>query len=347
MSRTLQVINSIRELYEKHGQSNYIGESISQVGHALQTASLLETMVIDDKYRDEVVVAGLLHDIGHLLEADHMYDTLNGDLGVRDHQLIGANYLLEAGFPDNVVLLVSSHVDTKRYLCTIDLEYANKLSDASRKTLFLHQGGLMDDDELNLFERDPLFKYHLFLRRADEAAKETDFVYKKSFDDYLPLMATMIHKVAAIPKIVEVNGESKNLGNILGNIVDDIKLIYVSVNELLDEKRQSPRTKINSKLDASVGNYQLLLQKITVVKNNLDALIDITAENHVYLENILSGQDEVKSMLKRLLNKSSNDTEYNGLIKSPSIIFNLEDIPNIKDIKLDFEGTVKGEGKDK
>jgi HD domain len=48
-------------LFEAHGARRY-GESITQLEHALQCAALARRNRADD----EVVVAALLHDIGHL-----------------------------------------------------------------------------------------------------------------------------------------------------------------------------------------------------------------------------------------------------------------------------------------
>ena len=55
-----RIINKIFELYEKHGDNDYIGERVSQLEHALQSALLAEK----EDYSDHVIVAAFLHDIG-------------------------------------------------------------------------------------------------------------------------------------------------------------------------------------------------------------------------------------------------------------------------------------------
>ena len=51
------------QLFETYGDSQYGGEQVSQLEHALQTAALAES----DQASPELIVAALLHDVGHLL----------------------------------------------------------------------------------------------------------------------------------------------------------------------------------------------------------------------------------------------------------------------------------------
>lgn len=143
------------------GQEQY-GEGVTQLEHALQCA-YFASQVTDDS---ETIVAALLHDIGHLCdqEAEHM-----GDVGIVDHEGIGAQYLAELGFPQKVAELVGAHVTAKRYLVATNPNY--ELSPASAETL-RHQGGPMNAEEVAAFERDPLYKEKLRMRSWDEMGKE-------------------------------------------------------------------------------------------------------------------------------------------------------------------------------
>ena len=147
----------------------YIGEPISQLEHALQCAAAASTAGADD----ELVLAALLHDIGHLCAPEDAAQM--EDVGVLDHETIGARWLLARGVSDRVAKLVRGHVDAKRYLVTTKPSYASRLSPASAKTLE-HQGGAMSAAEAKAFETQPLFKQYLQLRSWDEQAKVVDLV---------------------------------------------------------------------------------------------------------------------------------------------------------------------------
>ena len=143
----------------------YIGESISQLEHGLQTADRAAELGASTT----LVLAALLHDVGHLLK-DHEQMAA---LGVKDHEEVGADYLASLGFSKRVCELVRLHVDAKRYLCSKTPKYLEKLSDASVATLNW-QGGPMTAVECRVFEAHDLFKDALRLRSFDEYAKRTD-----------------------------------------------------------------------------------------------------------------------------------------------------------------------------
>lgn len=143
-------------------QAGYIGEPVSQLAHALQAAAA-------GSGDEELALAALLHDIGHL--ADPSAPAMDV-LGTADHEQLGHDVLLRLGFSPRVAALVRGHVDAKRYLARRP-GYAAKLSPASLGTL-VHQGGPMDDSEAAAFEADPLHGDILRLRAWDEAAKDPD-----------------------------------------------------------------------------------------------------------------------------------------------------------------------------
>lgn len=147
-------IVAILALYEKHGATAYLGEKVSKTDHMLQAARAAQAAGESER----VVLACLLHDIGHFLEQDDM----NG-LGVRDHGRVGGDYLRSLGMDAMVCKMVTHHADAKRYLVSTRPDYMRKLSTASRRTL-LHQGGPMSKNECEDFEQLPCF--HAFEVRS-------------------------------------------------------------------------------------------------------------------------------------------------------------------------------------
>ncbi len=159
------VIDEIFELYERYGQADYIGEPVSQIEHMSQSAQL----AIDGGYDDEVILAAFFHDIGHICVQATAEQTMSG-YGVKSHEKIGADFLRAKGLPERVAKLVENHVQAKRYLTYKFPPYFENLSEASKKTLEF-QGGVMNKQEAEAFEADPLFELSILLRKWDEEAK--------------------------------------------------------------------------------------------------------------------------------------------------------------------------------
>jgi 2-amino-1-hydroxyethylphosphonate dioxygenase (glycine-forming) len=163
--KAAEITDEIMHYYEQHGGEEYSGEKVTQLEHMVQAAQLAE----EQGYDDEVILAAFLHDIGHICETADGDNEMDG-FGIKDHEEIGAEYLLQKGFAKRVVRLVQSHVEAKRYLTFKYPEYYEQLSDASKKTLE-YQGGKMDEDEANAFEHYPLFDLIIKMRKWDEQAK--------------------------------------------------------------------------------------------------------------------------------------------------------------------------------
>lgn len=155
--------DAARRLFAERGGSMYGGERVTQWEHAAQAACLAEA----DGAAAALVVAALLHDIGHLL---HRLPDDAPDRGIDDaHERIGADWL--AGhLPPDVVAPVRLHVPAKRYLCAVDPLYLEGLSVPSRVSLEL-QGGPLPEDQIAAFERLPFATEAVRLRRWDDAAK--------------------------------------------------------------------------------------------------------------------------------------------------------------------------------
>jgi phosphonate degradation associated HDIG domain protein len=157
------VADEVLAVFAKKGKTAYYGEAVSQLEHALQAAQCAE----QEHASDALIVAALLHDIGHILE-DIPEDT--ADMGIdAKHEEIGQQWLARR-FGKNVVEPVYLHVNAKRYLCATDAGYLGKLSPASVQSLAL-QGGVMTSEEVRSFEQAEFYREAISLRSWDDRAK--------------------------------------------------------------------------------------------------------------------------------------------------------------------------------
>jgi len=158
-----RVVDQLIELLRTKGARQYGGERVSQCEHALQAASL----AAEEDAPGPLVVAALLHDIGHLL---HDKGEQSAARGIDDrHEEIGAEYLLPA-FGLAVAEPVRLHVAAKRYLCATDPGHFPRLSPGSVRSLAL-QGGPFSPEEAAEFRALPFAEDAIRVRRWDEAAK--------------------------------------------------------------------------------------------------------------------------------------------------------------------------------
>jgi len=174
----MTLAQEISELFEQGGAEAYFGERVTQLQHALQSAHCAAEAHADK----ELVVAALLHDIGHLLGGD-----FHAEIGVIDHDRSCVEWLAARGFSPRLIALVSGHVSAKRFLVATRPEYRERLSETSKRTLVL-QGGAMSAEEVRDFEAGPYFKDLLRLRSWDEQAKDPDAVVP-GLEKYLALIA--------------------------------------------------------------------------------------------------------------------------------------------------------------
>ncbi|MBY0397434.1 MAG: HD domain-containing protein [Thermoleophilia bacterium] len=156
------IFDEIRDLFDRRGRDEYHGEAVSQSEHALQAAAL----AVAEGAPDGLVVAALLHDVGHLF--DEPEDLAERGIDGR-HEDSGAAWL-ERAFGPAVAGPVRLHVAAKRYLCATEPAYFAALSRASVLSLQL-QGGPFDAAGVAAFEADPHFRDAVRLRRWDDAAK--------------------------------------------------------------------------------------------------------------------------------------------------------------------------------
>ena len=123
----MTVLEEIFQLYGERGNGAYFGESVSMTEHGLQAAHFAHAAGSPSS----LVVAALLHDVGHLVEEvpDDLADWTT-DAG---HERIGAEWLARR-FPPAVSEPVRLHVPAKRYLLATDPAYLSNLSPASLVT---------------------------------------------------------------------------------------------------------------------------------------------------------------------------------------------------------------------
>lgn len=152
-------------------RNNTYIENISQLAHSIQCANL----ALENDHRKNIVLACLFHDIGHYdIDKEKVVPMIGKDdryLGVKNHEYVGYKLLKRHGFSDETCHFVKNHVVAKRYLCTVDKDYYNKLSDQSKAT-FNIQGGVLTDKQLLCFERSKYFSGSIFVRSYDDLAKK-------------------------------------------------------------------------------------------------------------------------------------------------------------------------------
>jgi phosphonate degradation associated HDIG domain protein len=169
----------ILALYESRGTQAYFGERVSMVEHGLQAAHFARA----EGAPQALVLAALLHDIGHLLE-DVSGTIEEWTLDAR-HEESGARWLARR-FDAAVCEPVRLHVAAKRYLCATDAAYSARLSEASVHTLKL-QGGPMSAHEVARFEAEPFWREALRVRRWDDQGKVAG-LKTLALRDYAPLI---------------------------------------------------------------------------------------------------------------------------------------------------------------
>ncbi len=181
-----EVVEDIYSLLENAGSKQYGRESVSQLEHARQCALLAE----ESGSGAQMIVAALLHDIGHLVDKRfHLGQEAAVD---RHHEAIGAAFLQQS-FAPIISESIRLHVPAKRYLCLLEADYFATLSPASVRSLEL-QGGIFTALEAENFIAQPFAEYAVTLRRWDDLAKVPD-LRTPSLDHYIRFVeeACLVH----------------------------------------------------------------------------------------------------------------------------------------------------------
>jgi phosphonate degradation associated HDIG domain protein len=169
-------------LFTARGACSYFGETISTTQHALQAAFFAQQA----RAPDALVLAALLHDIGHLIDAAP--DDLAEWTSDAHHEEVGGRWLAQRFGPE-VSEPVRLHVPAKRFLCTTDAAYFARLSPASLLTLQL-QGGPMTSAEAARFAAQPFQGDAIRVRQWDDAGKVAG-LETPGLDDYAGLIGRM------------------------------------------------------------------------------------------------------------------------------------------------------------
>jgi phosphonate degradation associated HDIG domain protein len=170
-------VEALARVYAERGAEHY-GEGVTQLEHALQSAVLAEAA----RAPASLIVAALLHDIGHLLIPDDAQRRSSLDA---HHERMG-EAALRPLFGETVRAPIRLHVAAKRYLCFAEPAYFNLLSQASIASLAL-QGGPMTVEEAAQFERQTHWRDAVELRKFDDLAKR-DETCGRRFEDFMPLL---------------------------------------------------------------------------------------------------------------------------------------------------------------
>lgn len=89
---------------------------MSILDHSLQAAHFTKQELDINTIDNELIVANLLHDIGHALglEVNDKEVPTMAHCGVVNHEGIGADFLRKLGFNERVCRLTQAHVQAKR-----------------------------------------------------------------------------------------------------------------------------------------------------------------------------------------------------------------------------------------
>ncbi len=182
------IVAFIADIFERRGEEEYLGEAVTMAEHMLQGATIGEQNNLDET----IIVATLLHDIGHFTSEFGTYSS--GDTKDRFHEEAGAK-VLERFFPSVITDCVRYHVAAKRYLCATRPDYLKRLSSASLHSLQL-QGGPMSAEEVASFETQPNLAQIIQVRYLDDAGKHKD-MKTPPFSHFAPMVQAIVDRHCA------------------------------------------------------------------------------------------------------------------------------------------------------
>ena len=157
LGRELPLVDVVVDLLAATVHQTY-GERVTMLDHVLQSAALAAA----DDAGDEMVLACLLHDLGHVLGRA-------GEWGLPDHAQVAARALQPLLSPA-VVEPIRGHVTAKRYRVAVEPAYHDRLSLASQMSL-VEQGGPLSPGDASEFAAGAFAAEALRLRAYDDDGK--------------------------------------------------------------------------------------------------------------------------------------------------------------------------------
>lgn len=179
------IVAFLADIFERRGGEEYLGEPVTMAQHMLQGATFAEAKGCSE----QIIVAALLHDIGHFTSEFGTYSP--DDTSDKHHEDAGADVLADF-FPSIVTDCVRHHVAAKRYLCATNPTYFDRLSAASVHSLNL-QGGPMGGTEAAAFAKNPNLADIIQVRYFDEAGKEPD-MKTPDFAHFAPMVQRVVDR---------------------------------------------------------------------------------------------------------------------------------------------------------
>ncbi|KAF9892877.1 hypothetical protein FE257_000466 [Aspergillus nanangensis] len=111
-----EIIQQLFAFILAQGNTDYLGERVSQLEHSLQCGYLAQQSTAHGN-DPEVILGALLHDVGRFIpDAKDMPEMIAPDgayIGRASHEVLGERYLRQLGFGEKVCQLVGSHVMAK------------------------------------------------------------------------------------------------------------------------------------------------------------------------------------------------------------------------------------------
>lgn len=176
-------LQRVIDILRTRGHEQYGAEAVSQLQHALQCATLAEAA----GSQSSLVIASLLHDLGHLI---HDLGEDAAEQGIDDHHEYRAISMLKQLFGPAVIEPVRLHVNAKRYLCAVRPDYWANLSPASQRSLEL-QGGIYSPAEADAFIQQAHAQDAAHLRIWDDLAKDPNR-NTPDLDHFIPVLESCL-----------------------------------------------------------------------------------------------------------------------------------------------------------
>lgn len=176
------IVDFIADIFARRGAEEYLGEKVTISEHMYQAGHLAE----EAGASEDIIVASLLHDIGHFTNE---FPDNAAELGIDSHHDRAGAAVVAPFFPSIVTDCIRHHVSAKRYLCAVDPDYFATLSDASILSLKL-QGGPLTPEAAEKFAQNKDVEAIVQVRKWDDEAK----VPKKKTESFA-YFAPMVQRV--------------------------------------------------------------------------------------------------------------------------------------------------------